>query len=172
MPTSLPIRAATPADLPDLHALIERAYRGETARRGWTHEADLLKGQRTDVATLAAIIGDPAQQMLLAHDGERLIGCIQLSDRGGGLAYLGQLAVEPARQAAGLGKRLLAAAEAAAIGFGATRIEMTVVSQRPELVAYYSRRGYALTGEARPFPFDQPPRADPLCLEVMTKSFE
>ena len=36
-------------DIEALHALVEGAYRGESAKRGWTHEADLLGGQRTDL---------------------------------------------------------------------------------------------------------------------------
>lgn len=35
------IRPATHADLPALHAVIERADRGDSARQGWTFEADL-----------------------------------------------------------------------------------------------------------------------------------
>ena len=47
------IRPATAADIPALHALIESAYRGEVSRAGWTTEADLLDGQRTDPDDLA-----------------------------------------------------------------------------------------------------------------------
>ena len=47
------IRFAGVADLPALHALVEGAYRGDSARRGWTHEAVMLGGQRTDQASLA-----------------------------------------------------------------------------------------------------------------------
>ena len=56
------IRLAGAADLPQLHPLIERGYRGDSARLGWTHEADLIAGDRTDIATLQAIIDDPAQR--------------------------------------------------------------------------------------------------------------
>lgn len=163
-----PIRPAVAADLPVLHALIERAYRGPSARAGWTHEADLLTGPRTDVAALAAIVADPASMMLLATDGEAIVACVQLTDTGRGGAYLGQLAVEPGRQAAGIGRAMIAAAEARAHGFGATTIEMTVVGRRPELIEYYRRRGYMPTGERRPFPFEQ--TDVPLDLVVMTKA--
>ncbi|MDA4825259.1 GNAT family N-acetyltransferase, partial [Enterobacter kobei] len=73
-------------------------------------------------------------------------------DEGGGTAYLGMLSVEPERQAGGLGRFMIAAAEAeAAARFGARTIRMTVIRQRPELIAWYERRGYALTGETEPF---------------------
>lgn len=151
----LTIRPAAQADLGALHPLVERAYRGDSARQGWTHEADLLGGQRTDLASLAGIVADPAQRILLAFEGDTLLGCVQIRGKRQGLAYLGLLAVDPDLQSGGLGKQLMAAAETeAAATFGARRIEMTVIRQRAELIAYYERRGYALTGEERPFPMD------------------
>jgi ribosomal protein S18 acetylase RimI-like enzyme len=159
--TNLSIRPATAADLPDLHALIERSYRGEASRKGWANEAHLLTRPRTDRATLAAIVADPAQAMLVGEEyglvGEHvgvMRACVQVTHKGGGLAYIGLLAVDPDQQAAGIGRTMLAAAEDAATGFGATRFEMTVVSVRDTLIAYYERRGYGLTGEIRPFPHD------------------
>ncbi len=86
------IRLAAREDLAALHPIIERAYRGDAARLGWTHEADLIEGERTDIATLAAII--ETERLLIALDGGGLIGCVQLADRGDGLAYLGLLCVE------------------------------------------------------------------------------
>jgi len=161
------IRPATVADLPRLHPVIERAYRGEEARAGWTHEADLLDGQRTDMATLAAIFDDPATRLLIALAGETPIGCVQVSDHGGGTAYLGLLCIEPRLQAAGLGRRLISAAEdAARTTFTAHRIEMTVIENRTELIAYYERRGYARTGERRDFPIAAEP---PLFMTVLAK---
>ena len=53
------LEPATHDDLPALHALIESAYRGDTARTGWSHEADLLDGQRTDRDSLTAMLADP-----------------------------------------------------------------------------------------------------------------
>lgn len=105
--------------------------------------------------------------MLLALDGEDLVGCVLLADQGGGLGYLGMLCVRPTLQAGGLGKQLIAAAEAdARARFGADRMEMCVISRRAELIAYYERRGYARTGEVRPFPVAMDP---PLALMVLEK---
>jgi ribosomal protein S18 acetylase RimI-like enzyme len=145
---------ATRDDLVPLHALVESAYRGDAARRGWTHEADLIDGQRTDAESLGATLDDPAQRILLARDGDAIIGCVALTDKGDGTCYLGMLTVAPELQAAGLGRRLIEAGEqAAAAQFGARRIEMTVIAQRAELIAWYERRGYRHTGERRPFPY-------------------
>ena len=160
------LEPATPADIAALHALIESAYRGDRARAGWSHEADLLDGQRTDREELKAILDDSAQRLLVLRDGQALRACVALADKGEGLAYLGMLTVDPQQQATGLGKLLLATAEDhAARDLGARRIEMTVIAQRAELIAWYERRGYALTGERRPFPahdprFGLPQRAD------------
>ena len=172
---SLSIRPATPADIPSLHALIEGAYRGDSARRGWTHEADLLDGQRTDEAALAEIVADPAQTILLALDDEGLRGCVHLKPAGPGIVSLGMLAVDPARQAGGLGRALIAAAEEhAGQAMGATTIEMTVIHRRDELIAWYQRRGWRLTGERRPFPTTDPrfgiPRRSDLAFVVLEKA--
>lgn len=162
------IRPASPADLPLLHPVIERAYRGDAARAGWTFESDLLTGPRTDLATLAAILASPTDRLLVAMADETPIGCVQITDKGEGIAYLGLLCIDPARQAAGLGRLLIAAAEDhAARLFGATLMEMTVIDRRAELIAWYQRRGYALTAERRPFPVPLDP---PLEMVVLAKA--
>ena len=165
-PSGGPATLAIAADIPALHALIERAYRGQTARGGWTHEADLLDGERTDRATLARIIADPRERLLIARDGDAIVACVQVSERGA-VGYLGLLAVDPARQAAGLGRRMIVAAEAVALRFGARTLELGVLTQRGELIAYYQRRGYRLTGERRPFPISLDP---PFELAVLARS--
>ena len=169
------IRPATRADIPALHTLIESAYRGDTARLGWTHEADLLDGQRTDPESLTEIIDDPDQRILVALDGPDIIGCVQIARPEHGKSYLGLLSVDPRRQATGVGKQLIAAAErAAATHFGAHAIEMTVIKQRSELIDYYGRRGYSPTGEERPFPHGDErfglPRTSELVFVVLAKN--
>ena len=169
------IDPATPADLAALHVLIESAYRGDSARAGWSHEADLLGGQRTDFAALAVMLADPAQAVLVARDGDGgLVGCVAIADRGDGISFIGLVTVDPARQAAGLGRQLLAEAERCAnIQFAANRSEMTVISLRTELISWYERRGYARTGETRPFPGADPrfglPRRNDLIFVVLEK---
>ncbi len=165
--SDLTVRLAQHDDLPLLHPVIERAYRGDAARGGWTHEADLLEGQRTDLATLEAILDDSAARLLVGEAEDRIIGCVQVTDRGNGLAYLGLLCVDPTLQAGGIGKLMLDEAEAlAAATLGATRIEMTVIDSRAELIAYYERRGYRRTGEVRDFPIALDP---PLFMTVLEK---
>ncbi len=146
-------RIATGADVPPLRLLVERAYRGDTARGGWTHEADLLDDERTSDDTLVETITDPDARVVLAEIGDALAGTVTIARAGPARAYLGMLCVDPALQAGGLGRTLLAAAEAAARdAFDARVIEMTVIDRRAELIAWYERRGYARSGEVRPFP--------------------
>ena len=167
MPDIVTIRVATHEDLPALHPVIERAYRGETARGGWTHEADLIQGARTDIATLTAIVEDPAQRLLIALQDDATIGCVQVSDRGDGLAYLGLLCIDPTLQTGGYGKQLVVAAEETARDvFHARRMEMTVIDVRRKLIEFYERRGYFVSGEKRDFPIPLDP---PLFMDVLVK---
>ena len=167
-------RSATTADIGRLQPFVHAAYRGDSARRGWTHEADLLDGQRIDAEGLGEAIADPAQVILMAERGGELLGCVSITDKGQGLAYLGMLTVDPVRQGGGLGRKLIAAAEAEARArFGADRMEMTVIVQRRELIDWYVRCGYAETGERRPFPSADPrfglPRRDDLAFTVLAR---
>jgi len=168
MSEALTIRIAIPADLPRLHPVIERAYRGDSARQGWTHEADLLSGERIDEATLRAMFEVRGHIFLIAEQGDAAVGCVSLTARGDGLVYLGLLCVDPAAQAGGIGKAIIAAAERASRAeLDADRIEMTVIDSRTELIAYYERRGFARTGERRPFPVVLDP---PLNMVVLEKA--
>lgn len=168
MTSKTAIRPAIATDLYAIHPVIERAYRGDSARLGWTHEADLLSGTRTDLATLHTIIADPAQVLLAMFEGAKPLGCVNVVDCRDGLAYLGMLCIEPERQGERLGRELMAAAEDhARVSFGAHSIEMTVIEQRRELIAFYERRGWCVTGERRPFPIPLDP---PYFMAVLAKS--
>ena len=161
------IHPAAAADLPALHRVIERAYRGDSAKLGWTHEADLLFDTRTDMATLEAIVTDPRQVLLMLSEEATPLGCVNVADKGGGVAYLGLLCIEPTRQGEHLGRDLISAAEShARDACGCTTMEMTVIEQRRELIAYYQRRGWRVSGEKRDFPIKLDP---PFFMEVLVK---
>ena len=160
------IAAATLADAPALKELLEAAYRGDSARRGWNHEADILDDERTAPGEVEALLADEAVTILTAHEGAALIGCVAVTIKGAALAYLGMLCVAPDLQSAGLGRRLLDAAEDHARSQGIAAMEMTVIGSRDALIAWYERRGYARTGETRPFPV---PRDPPVTFVVLEK---
>lgn len=156
----LSFRLGEAADVPAIRALVERAYRGDTARAGWSHEADLLEGERTSLEELAGLIAAPEQCIVLAESGNALVGSVTVTALDEGRTYLGMLAVDPARQAGGIGRQLIAEAERQAMRlFGAELMEMTVIARRTELIAFYGRCGYAPTGEHRPFPLPVPDAA-------------
>lgn len=140
-----------------LTTLVNSAYRGESSEKGWTTESHLLGGQRIDEAkatSLAAATANSKDTKVLVwpHEDGSLEACVLL-ERHGDLAYLGMLTVNPERQNGGWGREMLAQAEAwAAAEWKVEKIEMTVISVRDELIAWYERRGYQRTGETRPFP--------------------
>jgi GNAT superfamily N-acetyltransferase len=166
-------RVATIADVPTLVTLVDSAYRGEPSRAGWTTEADLLHGQRTDAESVAAVVDDPdGRVVVLESDGE-LVACCQIQSRGGH-AYFGMFAVRPTLQDGGFGRAVLAEAERFAHDeWGMGEMQMTVISVREELMAWYVRRGYTRTGEMIPFPYDDEsvgvPTRDDLQLELLVK---
>jgi len=170
----LATRAATAADSPALAALVNSAFRGDSSKAGWTTEADMLGGQRVDVERVAETIAAAHHVILLHEQDDELLGCVQL-ERTGDDCYLGMLTVRPGLQGAGLGRQLLEAAERWAIAHWSSRsMRMSVIAQRVELIAWYERRGYCLTGERKPFPygderFGLPRRAD-LVFEIMSKN--
>ncbi|MFE7189265.1 GNAT family N-acetyltransferase [Kitasatospora sp. NPDC057541] len=149
----LAFRTATTADVPALLALVESAYRGDASRVGWTTEAHLLEGQRTDTEGVTAAVTHPDGVVLIAELDGDLLACCQL-ERRGEHAYFGMFSVRPGRQGGGLGRALLARAERyAAEEWGAVEMEMTVIEQRAELIAWYERRGFLRTGQYTPFPY-------------------
>jgi ribosomal protein S18 acetylase RimI-like enzyme len=146
-------RIAKASDAQKLRALIESGYRGESARQGWTNEADLLEGNRTTPEEVAAMIAAPEKRVLLAERNGTLIGTVTVTDLGDGRAYMGLLCVSPTLQADGLGSALLSEGESLAIReFGTRVVEGMVLDVRTDLIAYYERRGFVRTGELRPFP--------------------
>ena len=150
-------RAATAADVDALVPFVNGGYRGESSKRGWTTEADLLGGQRTDPGKMLEMIETAGARVELAHDEKGVLaGCVFLKKEADASCYLGMLTVDPARQGGGLGKLLMARSEDLARQWKCSRMRMTVISARPELIAYYERRGYAKTGVTEPFPENDP----------------
>ncbi|EPD62864.1 MULTISPECIES: GNAT family N-acetyltransferase [Streptomyces] len=169
----LTFRDATDADVDALVALIESAYRGDSSRTGWTTEADILEGQRTDPQGVLDVIKSPDSRLLTVEKDGEVIACCQLEHREEH-AYFGMFAVSPRLQGAGLGKVIIAEAERTAREtWGVREMHMTVISVREDLIAWYERRGYRRTGRMTPFPYGDerfgiPQRAD-LQFELLVK---
>jgi len=174
--TSTPVfRAAGTADIAAIVELVESAYRGDSGRRGWTTESELLDGRRTDAQAVGELISRPGSCILLAESDGRLMASAHVEQQGE-FGYFGMFAVDPDQQGGGLGKAVLAEAERIVREQWQCRgMRMTVIEQRAELIAWYERRGYRSTGEYQPFPYGDerfgiPRRAD-LRFEVLVKNF-
>jgi len=171
---SLQFRAASAADIGAIVALVESAYRGDVSRLGWTTEADMLDGQRTDPLTVADVLAKPQCKVLLAESGGELLACAHVQKQGDA-GYFGMFSVRPHLQGGGIGRAVLAEAERIARAEWQCReMQMTVISIRDELVAWYERRGYRRSGVFRPFPYGDErfgiPKRDDLRFEVLLKS--
>lgn len=186
MSPAITFRAANLQDIPAVVALVESAYRGDASRAGWTTEADFLEGQRIDRDGVKADIETPGNRVLLAEGAStastgsantpaevELLACCHLQQQGD-ICYFGMFSVQPAQQGTGLGKRMMAEAERIAReDWRCTRMQMTVIDIRDELIGFYERRGYVRTGLHKPFPYGDarfgiPLRAD-LRFEVLEK---
>ncbi|MEI5010404.1 GNAT family N-acetyltransferase [Streptomyces sp. PmtA] len=175
-PAQLSYRDATACDVPALVELIESAYRGDSSRTGWTTEADILDGQRTDPEGVRQVIGASGSRLLVVERDGELVACCQLEHRGDA-AYFGMFAVRPGLQGGGLGRLVIAEAERlVGEAWGVSEMHMTVISVREELIAWYERRGYRRTGRMTPFPYGDErfgvPRRDDLQFELLVKHLD
>jgi len=165
------LREATLNDVPALEVLLNRCYR---FNEGWTNEADLVGGVRTNQGELESVINDPKQYLFVfpktesglrdgAETGE-ILGCINV-EMGNNEAHIGMFAVNPELQGNGVGNTMLEAGEVFAARHLNHRkdtqgksspalIKLFVLDGRPQLQSYYERRGYVATGNTEAFPED------------------
>lgn len=137
-PIDIRFREATTEDSPRLIELINAAFSIET----------FLDGTRTNEERLAQTLANGT--ILVAEDAAgRLLASIYMENRGE-RSYLGMLAVDPARQREGLGRRLMTEAESRLRAQGCKAVDIVVLNLRPELPPIYQRFGYVITG-AEPF---------------------
>lgn len=145
------LREAIASDASEIAALVNAAYRPSSKCGGWTHEGDLVAGNRTDYAQLLSILESESRLLILCHE-QSIVACVQISQNDS-TTDIGMLAIMPAIQAQGLGKRMLLHAEQYAMKhFGAKSFQLSVLSARPELIAFYERRGYQRIGKEEHYP--------------------
>ena len=146
------IEIATAADITAITHLLNSAYRGESSKQGWTTEAHLIAGNtRTNESSVKEVMGQQDSVMLKYTDEQsQVTGCVNLQQHGDKV-YLGMLSVAPQLQGAGIGKKLLQAAEEYTLQVNGKAVYMTVISVRTELINWYERYGYKDTGERKPF---------------------
>ncbi len=165
-------RSAELEDAEKIVELVNSAYRGDSSRAGWTTEADLLGGQRTDVEKISELIASVGVSIELAIEDQKVIGCVQLRKEPEGVLYFGMLTVRPDIQSRGVGKLILERIENIAKRGKCKKIRMSVIHLRSELIAFYERRGYQKTGRFDPFPMNDPQFGIPKVDELKLLEFE
>ncbi len=169
------LTVATHADFPAVVELMNRAFRGHGADASWSTEERYIEGTRTSEELLREETAEHADaKLLLWHKPDNtLLGCVWMQPEENNVWYLGSLTIASSEQKAGLGRRLLTAAEDWALARGAQEIKMTVVQVRAALLEWYARRGYSPTGETKPFPYGDErygtPTRNDLHLVVLSK---
>lgn len=149
--------------------LVNQAYRPSTAEAGWTHESGLVAGERTSAQQVRGLFHEDSTVLVMHHEA-RIVACVHVA-RVEDVCWIGMVATAPQHQAGGIGKAMLAAAEAFALRHHRPRaLKMAVLSSRPELLSFYQRRGYALNGKVSAYPVDAgvgtPQRDDLQVLEL------
>ena len=149
------VRRARAADLPALVRLVNRAY---------AVEAFFVDGDRTDLAELTAL-AERGHFLVLDGPGGELAAAVHVA-LDGLHASFGMLAVAPELQRLGLGRRLVALAEALASALGCHDVSLAVVDLRAELGPWYRSQGYREIGTA---PYDHRPVRQPCHFVRMAK---
>ena len=139
MHDAITLRTAGAADVPAIVALLNAAFAMEWdfINRDRTSIPEITQYQKT--GTFFVVDGDEGT----------LGACMYLEQRGERL-YLGMLAVNPAQQGRGLGRRMMAAAERHAASLGCRAIDIRIVDRRTELPPFYRKLGFVDDG-AEPF---------------------
>jgi ribosomal protein S18 acetylase RimI-like enzyme len=152
--------------------LVNSAYRGDYSRKGWTTEADLIEGQRTDDASIIKMIQTQGEQIEIALNPEgKVVGCVFLKREDENTLYFGMLTVEPSLQGTGLGKIILLHIESIARKENKNKIRLTVIPQRKELIEFYERRGFKATGREENFPYHDPANGNPKISDLKLKEY-
>jgi len=141
------MRTAEPADASAIAHLVNAAFRPERF---------FIDSDRTNPEKVGALL-QKGKFLMHLEDGV-LAGCVYV-ERRGERGYFGLLAVDPDRQRAGIGARLIAAAEQHCRAAGCRFMDLTFVNLRQELSAYYQQFGYVENGTL-PFP------ARPICFSA------
>jgi predicted N-acetyltransferase YhbS len=130
---SLSIRPARVDDIPSMISVTNAAFAIES----------FLDGTRTDEERLIAMMQKGI--FLVADHNGQVVASVYIEIRGL-RGYFGMLAVDPAKQGTGLGRAMIEAAEDHCRREGCNAMDLTVLSLRPELPAFYRRFGYVETG--------------------------
>ena len=140
------VRVASMADTKTIMGVINAAFRRA--------ESFIIDRDRVDLEGVQSLLRKG--EFLLADDDGVAVGCVYLEMRGD-RSYLGLLSVDPQRQKAGLGSKLMDAAEEYCAKAGCRFMDLRIINLRTENHAFYSHRGYVETS-TEPFPPELNPK--------------
>ena len=146
---SLNIRNAKIDDVAQLVELINLAYRAQS-ERSWTTEKAFVDGTRITNEQLSEDLNRSNFKLFVGENEQGLlVACIGLSlDHNS--VEIGTFAIDSSVQNLGYGKQML---NYVAQSCSEVRdLIMYVLDVRSELIAYYQRRGYQITGHTEPYP--------------------
>jgi len=106
-------------------------------------EREFRRGERTSVPEIRELI--ERRSLLVAERDGQLVGAVEVRVAGA-RGYFGMLAVDASSRRGGLGRALVEAAEEYCRGAGCTVMTMSTGEERAELIPYYEKMGYRVTG--------------------------
>ncbi|KAM0449465.1 hypothetical protein ACHAO4_007483 [Trichoderma viride] len=174
---NLQFRTATAEDANQVQELVQAAFRTEDSRPDWTGNTELASTFRIDVEEVASKIANPENTILMALDNDNnLVASIEVAKRAGNCGRLSMVAVSDSYQRSGVGRLVLAYAEAYCRRvWGAEKFSLNALSIRKTLIEWYMRQGYQKTGETSPFPrerFINVELPEDMCFIEMEKNFK
>ncbi|MFT3827661.1 MAG: GNAT family N-acetyltransferase [Chitinophagaceae bacterium] len=151
MKTTFSITPIEEQDITGIVKVVNEAYQGEPGTRSWTSEGHLVQGSRTTAANVLHLFHQADTAIFKCTDdtGE-ILGCVVL-ERKPDTLYLGMLSVSPRTQASGIGSLLIEYGELYARTHNLSSVTITVIDRRKELIEWYQRKGFKLTGKQIPF---------------------
>ena len=115
-------------------------------------EASAFASDRLTRRRIAALCKSPSACVLVARDGARLLGyALVLTRRGSRVARLYSIAVAPQHGSRGIGRRLLASAEKAAVERGAHRLRLEVRADNRAAIRLYESLDYRPIGRSEDY---------------------
>ncbi|WEV48502.1 GNAT family N-acetyltransferase [Acinetobacter sp. ESL0695] len=154
------------ANFKDIHQIVDLvniSYRSKDLQ-GWTSEANIIDGNRINYEQLKKLFKEDSK-LFVMFSSQELIGCVHIKKKYNS-CYIGMLTSHPKFQNMGIGKKILKLAEEFSIkNYSINTFEISVLSLRKELIHFYERRGYKLTGERDPYPIDADV-GNPLSLDI------
>lgn len=141
--SSLRIRAYTPEDHDAVMQLAPRLIAGVAA---WRDPEASLSAVQEWIAAAADNAGEPDHGAYVAVDGEEVVGIVSVTQRthwtGQADAYVGELITAAGHERRGIGRRLMAAAEAWGAQRGLSFLTLETGAANHAARAFYAALGY------------------------------